>query len=584
MSEKLSIFGGIEVLSKYIKKHLGKFVLFYTGWLFDSILTVITPIIFAIMIDEIVYYKNIDVFLRVSLIFIVMSIFSCILYFFIYALHHYLMSMYTFDIKLDIFKKMHLMKASYMSDAKTGDMINIILKDTEQCMHFVIRNIIHTINAILKGIFYITYIYIISIQAGIVVTIFLPFAAYSTFKFSKKIRVHTEKQRELYGGYVSWLFEILKGLADIRLMCAEKTVSKDFVKHCRKLFDTDIKTSVSNLTAAKVIEFISLLMQLSIYGVCAYLAYNGKITIGTVMVLVSFVFTLKDGIIVLLANNFMDAQTKLTSISRIKNLLSQEDENTWKGKNNLAVTNGIIEFKDVSFEYESGNPILRNFNVFIPAGGCVAIVGKSGSGKTTLASLLIGMYEIKSGAILIDGQNIKDCSLKSIRKNIGIVQQDVLVFDATIRENLMLGNPKANEKEMWDACRKAGISEFFEKLPDKLDTLLGKDGMGLSGGQRQRLAIARIYLKNPKIIIFDEATSALDSETEMVIYEAWKELLEGRTAIVIAHRLNSVILCNSAILIENGQAAAIGNPNELIKENSHFKELFTIKEGGTEIA
>lgn len=578
MNKKLTILGGIKVLSKYIKKHRQNFILFYIGWLFDSILTVISPITFAIMIDEIIYYKNIDGFLKVSLVFVIMSLFSCILYFFIYAEHHYLMSMYTFDIKLDIFKKMQSMKAAYMTSAKTGDIITMLMGDTEECMHFIIRNVIHPTNAILKGIIYIAYIYIISFKAGVIVTVFLPLSAYLTFKLSKKIRVHTDRQRELSGNYISWLFEILKGLTDIKLLCAQRTVRSTFTKQQRKLCDVNIKTSIWNLLCNKAIEFINLLLQLSIYGVCAYLAFSGQITIGSVIVLVSFVFTLKDDILLGLVSSYIDAQSRLTRIERIKNFLSQNDESAWPGKNELMVSHGNINLSNISFSYNASNPILKDFSANIPSGSHIAIVGKSGCGKTTLISLLTGMYKIASGKIIIDGQDIYDCSLKSIRKNIGIVQQDILLFDGTILENLLLGNPKAKEKDVWKACKRAGIASFIEALPNKLNTIIGKAGVGLSGGQRQRLAIARIYLKNPAIIVFDEATSSLDLETEKIIHEAWKNLLKGRTAIVIAHRLSSVLLCDSAVLLEDGKVKALGPPKKLMQENLPFKKLFNIKE------
>lgn len=578
MNKKLSILGGIKVLSKYINKHRQNFILFYIGWLFDSILTVISPITFAIMIDEIIYYKNIDGFLKVSLVFVIMSLFSCILYFFIYAEHHYLMSMYTFDIKLDIFKKMQSMKASYMTNAKTGDIITMLMSDADECMHFIIRNVIHPTNAILKGIIYIAYIYIISFKAGLIVTVFLPLSAYLTFKLSKKIRVHTDFQRELSGNYISWLFEILKGLTDIKLLCAQRTVRGTFTKKQRKLCDVNVKTSISNLLCSKAIEFINLLLQLSIYGVCAYLAFSGQITIGSVIVLVSFVFTLKDDILLGLVRRYIDAQSRLTRIERIKNFLSQNDESTWPGKNELMVSHGNINFSNICFSYNVSNQILKNFSANIPAGSHIAIVGKSGCGKTTLISLLTGMYKVASGKILIDDQDIYDCSLKSIRKNIGIVQQEILLFDGTILENLLLGNPKAKEQDIWEACNRAGIADFIETLPNKLNTIIGKDGVGLSGGQRQRLAIARIYLKNPAIIVFDEATSSLDLETEKIIHEAWQNLLKGRTAIVIAHRLSSVLLCDNVVLLEDGKVKALGEPKKLMQENLPFKKLFNIKE------
>jgi len=578
MSDKLNMIGGIRVLSKYIRKHKRNFILFYIGWFIDSIITIITPILFAIMIDQIVYYKNMDAFLHISFVFVVMSVFSSGLYFFIYTLHHYLMSMYTFDIKLDILKKMQAKKASSMSDAKTGDLITLLLGDTVECMHFVIRNIIHSTNNILKGAFYITYIFVISKEAGLVVSIFLPFAIIATFKLSKKIRIHTDDQRTFYGSYVSWLLEILKGITDLRLLGAERLIRKQYTSHYRKITAKNVKISVSNLLSDKLIEWIALLLQLSVYGVCAYLAARDDITIGNVMVLVAFVFTLKDEIIFSIVRSYMDAQSRLTSIDRINSFMSEDDESSWKGTKKLTVVAGRIEFSHIHFFYEKEMPLIEDMSLIIPSGAHVAIVGKSGSGKTTLSSLLIGLYDLHAGAILIDDQDLRQCSLKSIRENIGIVQQEVLLFDATIRENLLLGNPKATEEEIWLACQKAGILGYITLLPESLDTMLGKNGIGLSGGQRQRLAIARIYLKNPPILIFDEATSALDSETEQIVHESWKDLLRGRTAITIAHRQSSVMMCDEAILIENGKVKVKGSPTDLLRNDPSFRELFAIYE------
>ncbi|MCG3771989.1 MAG: putative multidrug export ATP-binding/permease protein [Nitrosomonadaceae bacterium] len=296
------------------------------------------------------------------------------------------------------------------------------------------------------------------------------------------------------------------------------------------------------------------------------------------MVLIAFVFALKDETITWLVHSYMEAQSRLTRISRVHRFLNEEDETTWSGTNELIVRAGQVEFEHLHFAYEKENTVLADLNLVIPGGRRIAIVGKSGCGKTTLSALLIGLYDPSSGTIRIDGQNLTDCTLKSIRDNIGIVQQDVLMFDATIRENLLLGNPKATDGEIWAACSKAGIADHFESLPEMLETLLGKGGQGLSGGQKQRLAIARIYLKNPPIIVFDEATSALDSETERILHESWGELLEGRTSIVIAHRLSSVMLCDQAALIEDGRVKVMGKPEQLLRDDPIFRELFAVKE------
>lgn len=221
---------------------------------------------------------------------------------------------------------------------------------------------------------------------------------------------------------------------------------------------------------------------------------------------------------------------------------------------------------------------MENLDLHIYGGEKMAVVGESGCGKTTLSYMLLGFYEPNSGQIEIDGQNIAECSLHSIRDNVGVVQQDVLIFDGTVRYNIMLGNECASEEEMVSACKAAGVYDFIMEMEDGFDTLLGRGGRELSGGQKQRIAIARIYLKNPPIIIFDEATASLDNETEAQIHAAWKKVLEGRTAIVIAHRQSSVMLCDRAAIMKDGCIIQIGSPEEMLRSNDDFRRLFAIQE------
>ncbi len=192
--------------------------------------------------------------------------------------------------------------------------------------------------------------------------------------------------------------------------------------------------------------------------------------------------------------------------------------------------------------------------------------------------MLIGFYRPQSGYIEVDGQRLSDCTLKSIRRHIGIISQDVLIFDGTIRENLLLGNRLASEADIINACERAEIWTFVSSLPQGLDTVIGKSSTGLSGGQKQRIAIAQIYLKDPKIIIFDEVTSSLDSETEEQIHAAWKSVLKGRTSVVIAHRQSSVELCEQAALIENGKVSECGSTGDMLRQSLAFRTLFAVKE------
>jgi ABC-type multidrug transport system fused ATPase/permease subunit len=279
-----------------------------------------------------------------------------------------------------------------------------------------------------------------------------------------------------------------------------------------------------------------------------------------------------------ISESWISLQGMIPGIEKIQETLEAPDESVWKGKENLTITEGSIEFRDIGFSYSNSTPVLTDFSLKINSGDKIALVGKSGCGKTTLAYMTIGFYRPQKGQIMIDGEDITKFTLRSIRSNIGLIQQDVLVFDGSLRENIMIGNRDATENDLIEACKNAGIWDFIETLPEGIDTMIGVNGIDLSGGQKQRVAIARIYLKNPKIIIFDEATSALDAETEKQIHDSWKNVLSGRTSIVIAHRESSVMLCEKVVLMEDGRVVRTGAPNEMRENDEKFRELFAVKE------
>ena len=239
--------------------------------------------------------------------------------------------------------------------------------------------------------------------------------------------------------------------------------------------------------------------------------------------------------------------------------------------------NGEIEFKNVTFGYnkeEGAAKVIENFSMKIPAGKTIALVGPSGGGKTTICHLIPRFYEIDSGAITVDGLDIRTIDRQALRKNIGIVQQDVFLFNGTIRENIAFGNFSATDAEIIEAAKKANIHEYISGLPEGYDTTTGERGVKLSGGQKQRIAIARAFLKNPPVLILDEATSALDNATEMLIQDALSKLSEGRTTLVVAHRLSTVKNADEIIVITQDGISERGTHAELMSRNGLYKELY----------
>jgi ABC-type multidrug transport system fused ATPase/permease subunit len=427
--------------------------------------------------------------------------------------------MYTLDVKRDFFDSLLEIDAQYMEDASTGDLTTTLIWYMDECMHFVIRNIIHFSNNILKIAAMGVYLMLISWQVGVFALVAAPISVFVNARFGRKIREYGEMERESYSKYSGWVFEILSALRDIRMLGAQARTDKLFEASHRDLFAVRIKSGIASLTAGNIISFSNLCVQLLIFAFAGYSAASGHITVGLLTVIVTFYAQLTSDISQA-STYYLDSQNRISYIQRVYDILHAPSERDWGGNSELRVTEGKIVFRDIKFAYHKGNAVLDGFDLEIGAGERFALVGKSGSGKTTLAYMLIGFYRPGGGYIEIDGQKLSECSLKSIRRSVGLIQQDVLIFDGTVRENILLGNRMASDAEIEAACRQAGIWAFIKELPRGLETEIGAKGVGLSGGQKQRVAIARIYLKNPRIIIFDEATSSLDSETEEAIHEA----------------------------------------------------------------
>lgn len=556
MNTKLNHLTAIQFLYPYLKKHLPIFIRFYLGWLFDTILSIVMPILFGIMIDQIVYHANLPLFFRLSGMYVVLAIFLCILYLFIYAQHHYLINMFTLNIRLDVFKHLHKCRAENLTDISTGDINTLLEQDCSECMHFLIRNVIHPLNRFLSLLITLFYLYKIDFRIGIFATLAAPLSVYINTRLGKHVRECSDKQRTYYGIYVGWIFEILSALKDITILGAGNHTANTFQEHHKGIFTQEKKTVRTIYLAEQLTDLVTLFIRLCIYTFAGYLAAKGQLTIGVLTIIVSFYNSLTSKITIL-SSSYLDGMQRISRIQRIYNFLQTPSEENPKRQKTLDIHAGNIELRHLHFSYQNELPLLLDINLTIHNGERIAIVGESGKGKSTLAYLLLGFYEPTAGDIYIDGQRLSECTLSSIRQQIGLVAQDVLIFPGTIRENLALNQPQITESQLITACRQAGLYELIRSLPNGLDTTIGTEGTDLSGGQKQRIAIARIYLRNPKIIIFDEATSALDSETEAEIHQAWSHALSGRTSIIITHRSSTLMHCDRIVTLEKGKLCYI---------------------------
>ncbi|MBR2671330.1 MAG: ABC transporter ATP-binding protein, partial [Oscillospiraceae bacterium] len=278
--------------------------------------------------------------------------------------------------------------------------------------------------------------------------------------------------------------------------------------------------------------------------------------------------------------NFMEQyQNGVSGFRRFLEIMDIKPEEDDPDAEELVNAEGVIEFRDVNYAYDSSQEVLHDINLKVEKGCKLALVGPSGGGKTTLCHLLPNFYRIPegSGTILIDGKDIRKLTQESVRRNIGIVQQDVFLFVGTIRDNILYGRPDATEEEMIEAAKKANIHEYVMTLEHGYDTEIGERGVKLSGGQKQRISIARVFLKNPRILILDEATSALDNTTEVLIQEALDELCRGRTTLVVAHRLSTIRNADEIAVVVGGRITERGTHEELMKSGGIYHELYALQ-------
>jgi subfamily B ATP-binding cassette protein MsbA len=268
-------------------------------------------------------------------------------------------------------------------------------------------------------------------------------------------------------------------------------------------------------------------------------------------------------------------QEGVAAVRRIYEIIDQKNEIiNDENAPSLKLTNATLEFKNISFVYPDGTQALKNLSAKIEGGRKVGLVGISGSGKTTFLNLIPRFFNLEHGQILIDGQNINNINLSSLRKEISLVSQDVILFDDTIKSNILYGNSSASDEEIVAACKFAAAQDFIEKLPSKYETIIGENGIKLSGGQKQRLSIARALLKNSSIILLDEATSSLDSDSETVIQKAIEKLTKNKTTIIIAHRLSTIMNCDKILVFDNGQIICEGNHEFLVNSSPIYKNLY----------
>lgn len=411
-------------------------------------------------------------------------------------------------------------------------------------------------------------------QLSLLAIIMIPIAAFSSKNIGKRMGKQVNLSLEASDKFMKFISEMIKGSWLIKIYQKEEEELKRISMVIDERFKAIRKVEQTRLGSGPIMEIISAIAIAIVVFFAGYRSMQGAITLGEFVSFLAALMLAYQPVRALAGIN-IGIQEGIAAAKRIYEIIDQKNE-IYQDENapSLKLNNASIEFKNISFTYPDGTHALKNLSAKIEGGTKVGLVGVSGSGKTTFLNLIPRFFHLENGSIFIDNQNINDINLNSLRKEISLVSQDVILFDDTIRVNILYGNVFASNEEIIEACKFAAAQDFIEKLPNKYETIIGENGIKLSGGQKQRLSIARAILKNSSIILLDEATSSLDSESESVIQKAIENLTQNKTTIIIAHRLSTVMNCDKILVFENGQIIEEGKHEFLVNNSSTYKKLY----------
>jgi subfamily B ATP-binding cassette protein MsbA len=406
----------------------------------------------------------------------------------------------------------------------------------------------------------------------------IPLSVVTMVRMGDRLRRLATTGQERIGDMASALQETLAGIRIVKAFGREEAEARRFHDSNKAYLRASLKALQVSSLASSHMEVIGVFGIAAIIWYGGYLVIQGTMTAGAFFSFLTAMFMAYTPLRKLGgANNVI--QQALSAADRVFGVLDLENESARDhGRKELAPIAHTLEFRQVTFQYEGSDlPALSGIDLTVSRGEVVALVGSSGSGKTTLVSLVPRFYEPTSGAVLIDGQDIREGTLRSLRRQIGIVSQDTVLFDESVRYNIAYGRKEATDEQIVEAARAAYAHEFIERLPDGYRTRIGENGVKLSGGERQRLAIARAILRNPPILILDEATSSLDSESERIVQLALANLMKNRTTLVIAHRLSTVQSANRIVVLDRGRIVESGSHDELLRRGGLYKRLHAMQ-------
>ena len=567
----------MEVLKKifYIGKDYKKLFFYSVLWtLATEVLWIVNPYILRVIIDDYIVPKNNNIVNLVVLLAIYLLVFTMITGFeyLVMRFTNVLSNSISRDLRQKVFMKVQALSLSTVANRTPGELMNRINSDTEKIQEFISNYGRDAINRIFSLIILTILLFVMDYRLALLVLIPLPLVLYIVTKMQDKMGLRYWKQWRKHEKASSILHDILSGIRVVKAYGNEQIEIDKYTYHVDQVKDAMINAET---LWSKIYPYIGYLMGLGEFLVLwmgGYMVLKGKMQLGQLIQYTTYITMIYVPLrwAIQLPRVFADV---FVSAGKVFELLEEDSEMQEKEAPVKKELVGDVEFKEVSFGYKVYEPVLKDVSFKVKAGEMIGIVGHSGAGKSTLINLLMRLYDVTEGQITIDGIDLRDFSVHTLRSQIGVVLQETFLFEGSILDNLRYAKPEATFDEIIEAAKVANAHEFIVKLPDAYHTVIGEKGYTLSGGERQRIAIARAVLHNPKILILDEATSALDTQTEKKIQEALERLTKGKTTFAIAHRLSTLQKANRLLVLDKGTFAEMGTHEELIQAKGIYYDL-----------
>lgn len=564
----------IARLSPYIKPYwvrglLGLLLTIPSG-AFDSI----TALMLRPYMDNIMVIKDIKYSLYIPIAIVLFTIVQGVVNYLAAYLNSWTGYKMTVGLKADLYRKLLTQDSSYFDANHSGTILQRYSADADTACASLVAHVRLFMQRFFSSFFLIGVLFYNSWQLALIAIVALLAAFLPLSIVRRKMKEYTAKNVINTSRITTEYNETFSGNRTIASYNLQEHQNKHFGKALDNLFAVHMKIVNHTRWISPVMHVIMAIGVALVIGAGSFLIINESITTGAFVSFIAALVMLYNPI-KSIGNNYVNVQNSLLAIDRIFEIMDEqpkiiENENA----KTLTKVASKISFEKVNFSYDGKRKVLKNISFEALVGEQVALVGNSGGGKSTLVNLIPRFYDVSSGHIKIDGIDIKDFKLSSLRGKISVVFQDNFLFSGTIRENIMIGNPKATAKELRDSLKNAHLTDFISSLPKGLDTVLGERGITLSGGQRQRVAIARAFIKNAPIVILDEATSALDNKSEAVVQKALDNLMKNRTVFVIAHRLSTIVRADKILVINDGEIVESGSHEKLLKKNGAYKSLY----------